>query len=193
MNKFRYLEELSSRISYYLPEEEYRNVMQYYTEYFADAGEENEATVMEELGTPEVLAKKIIADYKGKQPEELHDKAPDKKRLSVGWVIFIAIIGAPLWIALFGIAIGIIATAFALVVSVGAVAIGGIFGGIGMIFGGIILLFTSPGAGLLTMGGGFVLGAVGIGFLMLSILIVQLVVKMCRAIFSGRKNRRAAL
>ena len=37
--------------------------MQYYTEYFADAGIENQEEVIKELGTPEELANKIIEEY----------------------------------------------------------------------------------------------------------------------------------
>lgn len=52
MNKEEYLTRLQYCISQ-LPPVEAQNTMQYYREYFDDAGEENFASVMAELGTPE--------------------------------------------------------------------------------------------------------------------------------------------
>lgn len=65
-----YLNDLSRLLVNQLSPEEYNNVMQYYTEYFADAGIEKQEEVIKELGTPEELAAKIIAEYKGRQEEE---------------------------------------------------------------------------------------------------------------------------
>ena len=52
MNKEEYLTRLQYCISQ-LPPVEAQNTMQYYREYFDDAGEESFASVMAELGTPE--------------------------------------------------------------------------------------------------------------------------------------------
>lgn len=65
-----YLNDLSRLLVNQLSPEEYNNVMQYYTEYFADAGIEKQEEVIKELGTPEELASKIIEEYKGRQEEE---------------------------------------------------------------------------------------------------------------------------
>lgn len=45
-----------------LPQSEAEEAIQYYEDYFADAGEENEAKVIEELGSPEKVAANIRAD-----------------------------------------------------------------------------------------------------------------------------------
>ena len=47
-----YLNELSRLLANSLSPEEFNNVMQYYTEYFADAGIENQEEVIKELGEP---------------------------------------------------------------------------------------------------------------------------------------------
>ena len=65
-----YLNDLSRLLVNQLSPEEYNNVMQYYTEYFADAGIEKQEEVIKELGTPEELASKIIEEYKSRQEEE---------------------------------------------------------------------------------------------------------------------------
>lgn len=71
-----YLNELSRLLVNQLSPEEYNNVMQYYTEYFADAGIEKQEEVIKELGTPEELAAKIIAENKGRTEEEIPYEEP---------------------------------------------------------------------------------------------------------------------
>ena len=46
-----------------MPLDEVDNVMEYYFEYFSEAGVENEQYIIKELGTPQELAKKIYSDY----------------------------------------------------------------------------------------------------------------------------------
>ena len=43
-----------------LPEADYKEAMDYFTEYFEDAGSENEALVIKELGDPRDAAEEII-------------------------------------------------------------------------------------------------------------------------------------
>lgn len=61
MRKDEYLNILSDRLNV-LPAEEYRDIMEYYTEYFAEAGEENEEEVIRELGDVEELAERILSE-----------------------------------------------------------------------------------------------------------------------------------
>ncbi len=108
MNKYNYLNALSNIIQNELPADEYNNVMQYYSEYFADAGVEKEQDVMAALGTPEELAVSIIAEQRGKQPEEVVVKTK-RKGLPLGWIIAIAIVGSPIWLALLCVVIALAA------------------------------------------------------------------------------------
>ncbi len=55
MNKEQYLQKLRECLGG-LPAKDADEIMQYYTEYFEDAGPEHEAAVIEELGDPAVLA-----------------------------------------------------------------------------------------------------------------------------------------
>ena len=48
-----------------ISEEERNEALNYYENYFEDAGQENEAQVIEELGSPERIAVQIKADLKG--------------------------------------------------------------------------------------------------------------------------------
>lgn len=62
MNKEQYLWMLKNNLNA-LPPDEFDNVMEYYREYFEDAGVENEAKIIEELGSPVALANKIVSDF----------------------------------------------------------------------------------------------------------------------------------
>lgn len=61
MTKYEFLGDLSRLLSD-LPEEERRQAMKYYEDYFADAGESQEQEVLKELGSPQDIAKLIQSD-----------------------------------------------------------------------------------------------------------------------------------
>lgn len=61
MNKEAFIRQLRELLAG-LPQNEAAEAIQYYEDYFADAGAENEAKVMEELGSPEKVAANIRAD-----------------------------------------------------------------------------------------------------------------------------------
>lgn len=60
MNRIEYMRRLAALLQD-VPEEERVAAMQYYNDYFDDAGEENEAQVIEELGSPEKVAAEMKA------------------------------------------------------------------------------------------------------------------------------------
>lgn len=62
MNRDEYLKQLRSYLNN-MPLDEVDNVMEYYFEYFSEAGVENEQDIIKELGAPQELAKKIYSDY----------------------------------------------------------------------------------------------------------------------------------
>ena len=64
MNRKQFMEELS-QLLIGISEEERVEALQYYEDYFDDAGAENEASVLRELGSPEKVAAIIKADLKG--------------------------------------------------------------------------------------------------------------------------------
>lgn len=69
MNRMEFMTELE-RLLADIPEEERQAAVQYYADYFADAGEANEADVIRELGSPEKVAESIKADYYGTEFNE---------------------------------------------------------------------------------------------------------------------------
>ena len=68
MSKNEYLAMLTAHLAG-LDEREKENALQYYAEYFADAGVQNEQEVILQLGTPQALAEEIINAVKGGNAE----------------------------------------------------------------------------------------------------------------------------
>ena len=79
MNKQEFLRQLER--SLVMGKEEKNEVMRYYTEYFEEAGPENEQAVLEELGVPKVLAEKLNAECEteraGTEEAETQEQGPD--------------------------------------------------------------------------------------------------------------------
>ncbi|MBQ8198301.1 MAG: DUF1700 domain-containing protein [Lachnospiraceae bacterium] len=211
MNKNEFLRQLENLLSD-LPEEERREAMEYYVEYFDEAGPEKEAEVLRELGSPSEVAHNIREDLAGKELMVVPQDAEDgkKKEKNDGWkiaciillCIFAAPVVIPLVVALAGAIIGII---------VGLVsAVAGVFlasclmtfafavAAIILFVIGIIKLFTIPLVGAFLLGLSLVCAGVALllGFLVVKFLLVALpaicrgIYKLCKRIFV-RKEAKA--
>ena len=62
MTSREYLEALGEALSTLVPDRERSETLRYYEEYFEEAGPEREAELMEVLGSPEDLARKIARE-----------------------------------------------------------------------------------------------------------------------------------
>ena len=62
MDKNAYLKELSRHLSRRMPEREREDTLRWYEEYFQEAGPEREAEVIEELGSPEAVARRVAEE-----------------------------------------------------------------------------------------------------------------------------------
>ena len=146
MNKREFLEKLKKEL-FRLPAEEAEAAMEYYREYFDEAGPENEEKVAESLGSPKRVAAQIKADYAAKLLES-EEKTSTKKGLSAVWWIIIGICSAPLSIPLAICAIVIVIVVFAVLIS----CIIGIFTAIVAFIAGSIGVF---GLGILAVPAAF--------------------------------------
>lgn len=73
MNKTEFLARLRIALAP-LPEEERNAAMIYYEEFFSDAGDENEQSVISEFGSPEELAKSIVEENNRENPAYNQEK-----------------------------------------------------------------------------------------------------------------------
>lgn len=167
MNKEQFLERLRQRLKH-LPAEERDSALRYYREYFDEAGPENEARVLAELGSPEALAAKIIGEC-----------AVQKKRVPL-WAVILAAcaspIALPLAIVAGAVVIVLVITVLAVCVSLIASAVAVVFAGVASFAMGWALLpniaswLFYVGAGLLAMGLG---AALAVGMVQLTALIIK--------------------
>lgn len=171
MNKEEYLSELNKELKK-MPEEERRNAIQYYIEYFDDAGVENSERVIIELGTPKDVANQILSDYAIKMVNAPAVPFSKKSAGKLKWLL-IAILVSPIALPVgffiifgavmicgFGIGIILATVAFALV----AIAIGVIVTAAGFfyLFSDFATGIAFAGAGLIAVGLGLLLYLVGV-------------------------------
>lgn len=161
-NEFmRRLEILLSDIS----KEERDEALQYYRDYFEDAGAEHESEVIRELESPEKVAETIKADLK-REFQDVQEPPKTSNGLKILLIVLIVLIGAPIILPVgFGLvvaALGIVIAAFSFFAGLvlGAVAIMG--AGLVAIVVGIPLLVVALPAGLLSVGSGLLIFVVGL-------------------------------
>lgn len=193
MNAYEYLQALRAALAV-LPDDEIDSAMRYYEDYFLDAGDENAAQVIEQLGPPEQVAEAILRDYTGvarRRPERFEEEKAqtvdgvplgrDGKPLTrkkginpwmLACIVLLALIFGPIAVAVIG---GIIVAAVGLIVGVAACVVA--VPAATLIGGGALVLFSfllwaTPASALATLGAGLVVGAIGL-------LLVLLVIKLC--------------
>lgn len=215
MNYSEFIGELE-RLLEGIPEEERRAAVQYYMDYFADAGEANEADVIRELGSPQKVAESIKAEYYGtrfdenkyekkdyaekypgngggSQEQESSGRPRTDNRIKLLLIVLIAIVLWPVTLGigstLLGIAAAVVCFFAGLVVAAVSVMISGI-----IIFVAGLVLIAVPPAAFIVMGTGvliFVLGLAGTAITAKICIIVYPAmirgfVNLCRRPFYGK-------
>ena len=170
MTSQEYLKQLEKYLKK-LPQSDYEDAMEYFTEYFADAGPENEQAVIEELGTPKQAAAELMRNLLDKKVDEREamkqeEKRKEKKKTTGANVVWIAIlalfaapIGAPILISLLIVLFCVALCVALLDMSVFLVAVVGVVVGIKMLLRGILAVSASFGGFCFITGAGiFVIG-----------------------------------
>lgn len=214
MNRDEYMRQLE-HLLLDIPAEEREEALRYYKDYFDDAGVTEEARIMEELGSPEKIAKLIKNNLYGRANSEAGEytesgyrnpyddedsKTPatyaktntyredtiSEDRSKTILIVVLVVLSAPIWMSIlgaaFGIVIGICGALFGITVGFGGACIGLFVGGIVLCVMGIgQLVYYSP-TGVMMIGASFILIALGMLFLIITILIVG---KLIPAIVKG--------
>lgn len=208
MNRIDFMKQLESLLQNISPAER-EEALQYYNEYFNDAGVENEQAVIEALGNPAKVAENIKRDINGagygdagyqkpqnraviqyQQPGTQYTKQEPQKEGMPTWAIVLLIIGgiiispAALGVAggLLGTLAGIIVGWFGLIFGFGIAALALFLVLLVLVITGIACMWTDPLVGVALLGGGLVCGALSILFLMLTVAMAGIVTP---AIFKG--------
>ncbi len=217
MSRTEFMKQLESLLQN-IPDAEREEALQYYNEYFNDAGPENEQNVIEALGNPMKVAENIKKDIFGNgygenscqkinaetkamiiYPADSNEEdggteqrswqndaaqtaqaqmvsSQKKEGMSTGMIVLIVILcilASPLILgaasAGIGVAAGLIAGWFGLIIGFGATAAALILVLIALVAAGIISMFTHPFVGMCLIGAGLICGGVGLLFLMLTV------------------------
>lgn len=159
MNRQEFMNRLAAELSR-LPKEEVQAAMEYYSEYFDEAGPEREQETIKELGSPSKIATQIKADYAVRQLDEPGGKGSARRRISAVWWVILGAFAAPV---AFPVAIALGAVAFAVFISLAVTVICLIVslicccaGGIVFAIIGLVGLTASFSGGLVLIGGGLI-------------------------------------
>ncbi|MCY7192129.1 DUF1700 domain-containing protein [Streptococcus gallolyticus] len=175
MTKVEYLAKLDKYLRK-LPKEDYQEAMDYFSEYFEEAGPENEAQVIAELGTPKEAARDIISRLLGEKIID-QEKTP-KSRVSMVWLAILAVIitpvALPLALVLFLAVITILALGVAAIAVVLSLGVAFLTSGIYMLFDSWSYLNISFSATALSFG----LGLLALGLSLLTLLAAGAVCKV---------------
>jgi uncharacterized membrane protein len=118
MTRIEYLAELDKYLKR-LPQVDYEEAMDYFVEYFEEAGPENEETVIAELGTPKEAASDVISTVLGKHVTE-PNKTPKTNATIIGMIvlsIFAAPIALPVLIFLILLMLAIVALVLSAIIA----------------------------------------------------------------------------
>lgn len=174
--KDEYLDELR-RYLRKLPPDDFDSAMEYFTEYFEEAGTENEAQAIRDLGTPKEAASEILQNL-------LHDDDSARKKDTARTlkIAAIAMLLSPLgWLGLFfgGILLVVAAAmSFAIIISAVAMDAALFYSGGCLILAAFDMIGQSLAAAAVISGGGIL--SIGAGLLVLAIGLA-----LCRVIAHG--------
>lgn len=186
MSKEQFLKELRVNLRT-MSVAEINDIVKYYEDYFYDAGPENEQKVIEELKSPEALARQLLAESAIKDMENKKAKG-GKAKVSSLWFVLAAICTSPVWfpigIALAAVLFALIIVVFALLFVLAVVAVCMALAGIITVVAGFVVLAGSASNGVLALGVGMITMAVGLLAFALVMMLFKLtysaIVSICR-------------
>ena len=181
MNREEYMRRLEEALTDITPFEK-EEAIQYYNDYFDDAGVENEEEVMNSLGTPEKLAETIKKEQTDAQESvdeilETTVQEEDKKnKLSGGTIaliVVLSILASPFIVAavvsVLGAVIGIIAGIFSAIAALGSIFLAFI----GIV---IVCMISAVAVGAISPLGALVFAGFGIMMIGISIFLLMAIV-----------------
>ncbi len=175
MTKVEYLAKLDKYLRK-LPKEDYQEAMDYFSEYFEEAGPENEEKVIDELGTPKEAARDIINRLLDEKI--IDDKKTPKNKVTIIWIAILAVLATPvalpLALLLFAVIITILAIGVTIIAVILSLGIAFLTSGVYMLFDSWSYLSISLSATALGLG----LGLLALGLSLLAILAAGAVCKI---------------
>lgn len=166
MTRTEYLAKLD-RYLHRLPEKDYQEAMDYFTEYFDEAGPENEAQVMTELGTPKEAAQDLLEQIWDKQ----EDREPSRSKFKGLRLALLTLIVAPLSLLAILVAVPLVIAFLATILAFVVSALASLLGGVAVLAVFIWESMTLPGLTPAAMAMGIGAGLLIMGLMLLLYLI----------------------
>ena len=173
-----------------LPQKDYEVALEYFMEYFEEAGPENEAQVIAELGTPKEAAHEVISRLLDEKIIE--EKSSLRNKTTILWIAILAVLASPVALPILLLFLAMLLTLL-LIVTALALTFALLISGVYTFFTSFSLLNVSlastlfgTGLGLLMFGGALLL-------LWVSFEICKLIVKLITLLINwlikkGRKS-----
>lgn len=193
MNREEFIRQLRLKL-FRLPQEEIEIAIEYYEEYFDEAGIENEQIILQKLGSPEETASKILQDFADKKIQNSSSTPSAKKGLSALWFILLAVFATPIALP---ITIALVAVLVALCVAVFICAavffsVGIVFFGIGVFLGwmGICIFVQHIPTAIAFIGLAFLSAGIGLLLLLVMSIIIGKGCMLCAGSISHKLKKR---
>ena len=194
MTKTEYIAKLTKYLRK-LPQKDYEEALEYFIEYFEEAGPENEAQVIAELGTPKEAAHEVISRLLDEKIIE--DKSSLRNKTTIIWIAILAILASPVALPILLFFLAMIMTLLMIIFAVIVTALALTFT---LLISGVYTFFTSfsllnislastlfgGGLGLLMFGGALLLLLISFEICKLIVKLITLLIKWL--IKKGRKS-----
>lgn len=178
-----------------LPQKDYEEALEYFMEYFEEAGPENEAQVIAELGTPKEAAHEVISRLL--EEKIVEDKSSLRNKTAILWIAILAVLASPVALPILLFFLAMIMTLlmiiFAVIVTALALTFALLISGVYTFFTSFSLLNVSlastlfgGGLGLLMFGGALLLLLISFEICKLIVKLITLLIKWL--IKKGRKS-----
>ncbi len=195
MTKKEYIYHLKNRLRN-LPIDEVESAVDYVSELFDEAGEENAEEVARDLGSPAKFAAQIRAEYAINQhclPEDTTTVYREKPKRNNGWktlaLILLGIaalpVGLPLVFVLAVLIFVAVVVGVCLLFALGCVLLAGFIAVCSLVYTGFRMLTVSLASGLMSIG----LGLIGIsGVVLIATAAIYLFIKLKPIVINGFAN-----
>ena len=178
-----------------LPQQDYEEAIEYFMEYFEEAGPENEARVIAELGTPKEAAHEVISRLL--EEKIVEDKSSLRNKTTILWIAILAVLASPVALPILLFFLAMIMTLLMIIFAVLVTALALTFA---LLISGVYTFFTSfsllsvslastlfgGGLGLLMFGGALLLLLISFETCKLIVKLITLLIKWL--IKKGRKS-----
>ena len=179
MTRLEFISALRAKLSM-LPADEKEDAVQFYEEYFDEAGPENEQAVIEELGSPDAVAEKILSGegkivqrgwQNGSSSQHPRNKS-QKSGNALPWVL-LAIVTSPFWLSALAVLVCVAAALLMMLAAVVMVALALAVTCLVCLGVAVWLIPQQPLNGLMVLS----IGMIGLGSFLIVIPLIMLLVK----------------